>query len=77
MTEETSFLGYTRYGWARYNSLTPRPIRQISDEANYLISRNIISDGTNQYLSMLRTDISKRYESFFIDPNVIKLPMIF
>lgn len=65
--------GYTRYGWARYNSLTPRPIRQISDGlANYLISRNVISDGTNQYLSMLRTDISKRYESFFIDPNVIK-----
>ena len=34
-----------------------------------MVKNNSISAGTNQYLSMLNKDSSKRYESFFVDKN--------
>ena len=62
--------GYQRYTWSNYNNYIPFPLKApISSVSKWMVKNNSISAGTNQYLSMLNRDSSKRYESFFVDKN--------
>ena len=62
--------GYQRYTWSNYNNYIPFPLKTpLSFISNQMVKNNLISTGTNQYLSMLNKNSSERYASFFIDKN--------
>ena len=66
--------GYQRYTWSNYNSYIPFPLNTpLSFLSKLLIKSNFISQGTNQYLSMLNSSPKHRYESFFVDRNFTRI----
>jgi len=66
--------GYDRYRWSYYNNFIPNIINKPLDPLILkVITSNFSINNTNQIISLLISKPSYRYESFFVDKNILRL----
>ena len=66
--------GYERYSWSSYNNLIPKYVNSLIDPlVLFLLSSKLVSDRFKQPLSLFMSNPSARYESFFVDKEILSL----
>ena len=66
--------GYERYSWSSYNNLIPKYVNSLIDPlVLFLLSSKLVSHRFKQPLSLFMSNPSTRYESFFVDKEILSL----